>query len=207
MCLDGGVARKEPARTGFRRRLPLELLPEEQELLEREQERFASKRETLVAGLHALVRQAELEQQLEAATAEGEQALQSQAELEERLARAEAALSKQGAQTSKTKRSSETSERRQQQALEAAEQRARELEVAIEQTEGERRQLEQELDETLDRALDAAVCPRCKQWIAAEEWASELQAGREYVHCGRCGFQPGGTLSNSSVFGYREHDD
>jgi RNase P subunit RPR2 len=198
------MPQERPARTGFRRRLPLELRPEELALLERQERRFASKRDTLVAGLEALERLAELEDERETLATERERALARTAELERQANRLESALAKGKQETGKKKSTQAASERRHGQLRRTAEDTADELRQALERSQAERSELLAELDELEPRALDALFCQRCDSWVEADRWASQQQGEREYVQCPNCGFEPGGPLTKSSIFGYRE---
>jgi len=91
--MDVRVSRgKQAAPAGFRRRIPLELTPEQMALLEQVDERFATKRATLVAGIEALARVERVERELEEARRACEQAQGSCERLEARAAKAERAL-------------------------------------------------------------------------------------------------------------------
>ena len=175
-------------------------------MLERLQRGFASKRATLVAGLEALGGGADLEDNVARLVAERDQALEQTGELERRLAQLEKALEKTKTEASKASRDGQAKERTDAQARTAAEQEAAALRTELAQAQAIRSELERELNELEERWVDALLCQRCNQWLGPEEWETEPAESRDYLYCGRCGYQTGSPISNASILAYRDHD-
>ncbi len=194
---------KNPLQAPFRRRIPLELKPEEFALLQREERRFGNKRATLVAGLEALAQLARLEQELEAARAAGAEAEGRASEQERRAAKLEAALAKSKDEAGQAKKSQQGAERKQGQALERAGGEVAAVRAELADAEAVRAELERELEGLEAERFSALRCPRCGTFAPPEEWAARVEQGREFVYHEPCGFQRGSGLTNASIFGVR----
>lgn len=160
----------DPAR--FRRRLPLELAPDELALLEHHQAQHGSKRATLIAGLHALRAQPEADR-LAQAEADRDAATAEAASLRERVSELEAAA----------KRSRAKAGRHDAAAAQAKGAAAKEAAALRKQLANAERDLAEarrdlagaedayvELDE---QRVDGLRCPRCEGWAEPDEWATQ----------------------------------
>ncbi len=191
-----GISQAPP---GFRRRVIFELTIEELPLLDQAQARHGTKRQALLAALHADQHVQELEAaatqanraaetaQAKASKTQG-QGQKSEAKLRSELAAAEKALAARERELAGVKKDQAAGHRRAGQDAEA-EQRA--LEQAIE----ERDEL---IDELSDRAADQLFCARCDTWATAEQWAWKPSQSGRYAHHRPCGDHAPGLLGSSS---------
>ena len=190
-----GISQAPP---GFRRRVIFELTIEELPLLDQAQARHGTKRQALLAALHADQRI----QELEAAATQANQAAQtaqakvsktqgqgqkSEAKLRSELTAAQKTLAARERELAAVKDQAASRRRAGQDA--EAEQRA--LEQAIE----ERDEL---IDELSDRAADQLFCARCDTWAAPDTWAWKPSQSGRYAYHHPCGDHAPGLLGSSS---------
>jgi len=190
----------------FRRRLPLELTPEELALLEHHQTRHGSKRATLVAGLHALHAQpgtdevAQSARDRDAATTEAAALRERVAELEAAAKRSTAKASRRDAAAAETKAAAAKDAAALRRQLAKAE---RDLALAKEDA-AEWENAYAELDE---QRIDGLRCPRCEQWAEPGEWATrEATDGYLLIYHEACGYHQKSFTSVPTIMAYRRAD-
>lgn len=190
-----------PLPSGFRRRFPLELSPEEYQRLEDAARPAGSKRAALLAGLAALTEAQETqaaltraEDQLATAHTEIAALTTSLTKTDQARAHAEAAASASTATDRKAAQQADVE-------LAEARKRIRRLEQSLR---AERRSHEETLDEL--HALRPHVvgelhCPRCGQFASHTDWATQKTADGALVYHKPCGYHRGGLLDQTSVLG------
>jgi hypothetical protein len=201
MCMLIHVARKittpEPLGSPYlRRRVIVELTPQELPLLEEAERRHGTKRQAIVSALEAASQSAELEQELAGAQAERTRV---EAELEtlsvdqaaaekarERLARD---LKKARSELASTKESAGSSSR-------GSEQRLQALERLLDEREEEIKELEEQV-------FDKLFCARCGKWISPENFAWTDCEGGAYAYHQACGDHGSELMKPSSWLGWQ----
>ncbi len=189
--------------SGFRRRFPLELSPDEYARLEEAGRVAGSKRAALLAGLSALDDATRLRAgAAQAATAHNE-AQATIAGLEAKLGELEKALAE-------AKEKAKTGAARGRKATEATEaalaQSTRDAQWADEAREAEREarlNAQAELDKLDALFVDELRCPRCGKFAPSDEWATERTKEGRLVYHEPCGYHRGGLLDETSVLGRR----
>jgi hypothetical protein len=194
----------QPGLGEFRKRIPLELAPDDLVRLRALQPPYGSMRATLLAGLEALDR-------VERAEADQAVLVEARSEAEARVRELEAevaALQEASAShAAKAKRASSATKGDADRA--AARIRALESEAT-----GLRRDLagvQQTLDATYQTLLefdetrvDELRCPRCGEFAPSEEWGYEqAEEGGQLIFHQPCGYHEGGLLDQGSILGYR----
>lgn len=189
--------------SGFRRRFPLELSPDEYKRLEAEGKRCGSKRAALLAGLTALAerdaRSKELARGAASATKSQTQitALKARvAELERALDEADKKATASGARARAASQAAQTDAAR---AIEKA-RWADELRESERET---RENAQAELAKLDALFVDELRCPRCGEFAPSAEWAEERTDTARLVYHKPCGYHEGDWLSASSVLGQR----
>lgn len=191
----------QPLPAGFRRRFPLELSPDEYEVLEAAGKIAGSKRAALLAGLAALSDSAKVSADAERGAREGASARARTEKLETRVAELTGELTeaknRAASASSRHRKATDTLAARLQDATERAELLADDIQAARQS----RISLEAETDRLGQLVLDELRCPRCGRFAPASEWATkEAEAGRLVYHQ-PCGFHEGGLLDETSVMG------
>ena len=192
-----------PLPTGFRRRFPLELSPDEYQRLEDAARPAGSKRAALLAGLAALTEAHEIraaltraEDQLATAHTEIAALTTSLTKTDQARAHAEAAASTSTATDRKAAEQAEIE-------LAEARKRIRKLEESLR---AERRSHEETLDEVhalRARAVDELHCPRCGKFAGHTDWAAQRTPDGILVYHKPCGYHRGGLLETTSVLARR----
>ena len=194
-----------PPVSGLRRRIVVELKPDELPLLEEAEARHGSKRAGFLAALQALgrvgeleSRLAELEQQTASPTSERESAERLAAtvkRLERELARARektAGSQARAKQSSKAAKDAQADARR----VRQLERRLAGLEELIEERDRDAEQLEAAMPSEL-------FCGRCGEWVSEEEWCWRESDEGEIAFHRACGDHGPGLLGASSWLAYR----
>jgi hypothetical protein len=190
----------------FRRRLPLELTPDELTLLEHLQAEHGSKRATLIAGLHALAAQpaphelAQLEHSRDRATAEADALRAKVAELEAAAKKAAASASRRDAASANADAAAKADAR-------AAKTQLAKLERDLAHATRDAVEWEQAHAALDALRVDGLRCPRCEEWAAPEEWATtETDDGYLLIYHQPCGYHEKSFTSVPTIMGYRRAD-
>jgi hypothetical protein len=192
-----------PNPQSFRRRFPLELTPAECELLEREGRRVGTKRAALLAGLEALQDREPLAHALEQLEAERDALKDQLAERDKDLAKLERQLAK----TSKDARTAQTEKRtaarRESEARQQAAERADAYAEALHEERDARDELEAELDDLREQAVDELYCHRCAKWVEPADWAAGENDAADLLYHRQCGLHRGTALTQTSILALR----
>jgi myosin heavy subunit len=201
MCMIMHVARKiptpEPTGTPYlRRRVIVELTPQELPLLEEAERRHGTKRQAIVSALEAASQSAELERELAGAQAE---AVQLEEELKtlrkdravgekvsERLTRE---LKKVRGELASARDSAGSSSRKSEQRLEG-------LERLLSEREREIRKLEEQI-------FDKLFCGRCRTWVSPSEFGWTQREDGAYAYHLACGDHGSEVMKPSSRLGWQ----
>jgi hypothetical protein len=190
----------------FRRRLPLELTPDELTLLEWLQGEHGSKRATLIAGLRALAEQpdpdqlAQLEYARDRATAEAEA-------LRAKLAELEAAAKKTAASATRRATASADADAAAKADAQAAKKQLAKLERDLAHVNRDMAEWEQAHAELDAHRVDGLRCARCEEWAAPQEWATtETDDGYLLIYHQPCGYHEKSFTSVPTIMGYRRAD-
>lgn len=192
-----------PLPTGFRRRFPLELTPEEYAGLDEQGRAHGSKRAAILAGLGALKDLERLRAALGRVEAERDEARGSGAHLTTEVARLEEAVAKHAAAAKAQSTRGRTSSEKAEASIAEA---VREVEALEQALATEREARDEDLEEIA--ALRAMVveelrCPRCGDFADSSEWAAAATPQGVLVYHGPCGYHRGGLLEQTSVLGRR----
>lgn len=191
------------ASDGFRRRFPLELTPAECELLEHQGRRLGTKRAALLAGLQALQERDELAQRIERLQADNQAARAELAEREKAIAKLERQLAKATKDARAGQTASRAAARREQRAREQADDRADIYADALREERELNAQLESELTDLRECAVDALYCHRCGAWVEPDEWAHREDEDADLLYHRGCGFHRGTGFTQTSVLARR----
>jgi TolA-binding protein len=198
---------QKPGQPGLRRRIVVELTPQELPLFEKAEAAHGSKRQAFLAALAALDQAAEMEAELAG--------LRAQAEKSERATAGTSSKEKndskrQKARLEKLERELKAAKAklaaRERDLSSSAEQRSaiRRLEEELAETEEELEEREEEVTELSERAFDHLFCPRCESWAPPEEWAwQRAEEGGRIAYHKPCGAHGPGLMSNATWLGYR----
>jgi len=190
--------------SGFRRRFPLELSPDEYARLEEAGRAAGSKRAALLAGLAALEDATRLRADAARTATAQNTARATIAGLEATIAELRQALAgandKVKAGAARGRAAAEQAEA----ALAKATEDARWLEVARGAERETHRNTQAELDELDALFVDELRCARCGGFAPSEEWATRRTTKRELVYHKPCGYHEGGLLEHTSVLGRRQ---
>lgn len=186
--------------SGFRRRFPLELTPDEYARLEEAGRTAGSKRAALLAGLAALETR-ETGSSQAAREHAGKDRLA--AHVDARVAALESALSE-ARQELDAGRAQETSAaRRTGDALDAAKAKVRALEADLAAQAAAHANTEAALAGLREIHVDELRCPRCGQFSGPAEWMTRKAKNGVAVYHGPCGYREGGFIDETSVLGRR----
>jgi hypothetical protein len=173
---------------GLRRRVIFELDPEQLPLLEAVRQRHSSTRAALIASLEAEAQVAELRERAEAAEKRAQKAEQEKAARTGKRQKEEA--------TARQLKGAVAEAKERERALSAELKRAREEHAEVE-TKARREEadyeealeeLQEELAELRERAVDWLFCARCGQWVSPAEWTwQRLKDGGQYAYHRDCG--------------------
>jgi hypothetical protein len=190
----------------FRRRLPLELTPDELALLEHHQARHGSKRATLVAGLYALQAEPDRDQLAQAAR-DRDTATAEAAALRKRVSELEAAAKR---ATAKASRSDTAATDAKGAAAKDAAALRKQLAKAgrdLTQARSELAESEEAYAELDEQRIDGLRCPRCEEWAEPDEWATrETDDGYLLIYHQPCGFHEKSFTSPPTIMAYRRGD-
>jgi len=187
--------------SGFRRRFPLELSPDEYARLERAGRTAGSKRAALLAGLAALEQTAALGPAAARAEKAQRDARARITDLTARIAEFERALADAQAKAktgaARGRKAAETAEaalaESTRDAQWADEARATEREARLD--------AQAELDKLDALFVDELRCPRCGTFAPIGQWASKRTKEGHVVYHEPCGYHEGGFLDETSVLG------
>lgn len=197
-------ARDEPGLREFRKRIPLELAPEDLALLRSLQSAHGSMRATLLAGLEALdrVERAESEQ---AALVEARTTAEVRvAELEADVARLRKATTSHKTKAKQTSAATKNVADRTAKQIRTLEARVEELTRALADAQHTLDDTSQTLLEFDETRVDELRCPRCGEFAPSEEWGYEqAQEGGQLIFHQPCGYHEKGLLDQASILGYR----
>lgn len=197
-------AKDLPGQGDFRKRIPLELTPDDLARLRSLQPGHGSMRATLLAGLEALARLEQAEAEVAELAAARDAAQARVGKLEAEAAAAKAASAKEDATAKRASRATKDGADR-------AAERARTLEAHAAQRERDLADAQSaydaayqtllELDET---RVDELRCPRCGEFAASAEWGyQESEEGGQLIFHQPCGFHQKGLLDATTIMGYR----
>ncbi len=186
--------------SGFRRRFPLELSPEEFARLEEAGRAAGSKRAALLAGLAALE-----DRERDGARASQERArLAQRAEhAEARLAELEAALSEAQQKLKTTSARAKSATQATEDALATAQVRVRTLEDELAAETEAHARAASTLAELRKAHVDELRCPRCGHFAGSTEWATRESTDKVILYHEPCGYHEGGFIGDTSVLGRR----
>lgn len=122
----------------------------------------------------------------------------SLAKLERQLAKAST-----DAHTAQTDR--QTAARRESQARQQAEERADACAQALNEERDARDELEVELDDLRERAVDELYCHRCAKWVSPADWVSGESDAAHLLYHRQCGFHRGTPLTQTSILAIRRN--
>jgi len=186
--------------SGFRRRFPLELTPEEYARLEEAGRTAGSKRAALLAGLAALE---DREPNGSRATKEQARLAQRAEHDEARLAEVEAALSEAQQKLKTTSTRAKSTTQATEAALAAAQDEVRALEADLAAEAAAHARAASGLAELRELFVDDLRCPRCGRFAAPSEWATRKTKDGTVVYHEPCGYHEGGFIDDTSVLGRR----
>ena len=192
-----------PLPTGFRRRFPLELSPDEYQRLEDAARPAGSKRAALLLGLAALAETHEHQAALARAEGELGAARDEIAALTKSLAKAQLARSHADAAAERSAATDRDAAQESEEMLTEARKRVGRLEQSLH---SERRSHEDTLDEVhalRAQVVDELHCPRCGTFAGHTDWATQRAKDGALVYHKPCGYHRGGLLEATSVLGRR----
>ncbi len=179
----------------FRRRIVFELDASQLPLLEAAEERHGSKRAALVAALHAEAAIGELTERAEAAEAalaKAKGAAKGSAATKEKAAK------KLEGDLEATKKELAARERALAKLRAEGEEAAEAQRGDLARAKAEVEELEAEIDELSERAVDRIFCNHCREWAEPEEWEWQRVKGGYYAFHSACGeHEPGGLRATS----------
>ena len=180
----------EPSR--LRRRVIVELAPDEVPLLDAAERRHGGKRAAMVAGLRAeadavasKAREQKAEQQATRAAAERKA---TQAKVTVELVRERKALEKTLAELTCERDAANAEIER----LDA------QAQAAYEEAQGQYRALFEDIQALEDRLPEALFCGRCKQWVPEYEWAWRPDQEHDLAYHETCGDHGPGVLTDAT---------
>jgi hypothetical protein len=186
--------------SGFRQPFPLELSPEEYEVLEAAGRSAGSKRAALLAGLAALEDATRLR-------ADAARTATAHNEAQATIAALDAKIGELERIRDAANEKAKTGAARGRRAADAARvQSTRDAQWADEAREAEREtrlDVQAELDELDALFVDELRCPRCGKFAPRDEWATERTKEGRLVYNGPCGYHRCGLLDETSVLGRR----
>jgi hypothetical protein len=189
--------------SGFRRRFPLELSPDEYEALEAAGTKAGSKRAALLAGLAALSEHDALSDEAARMAASNKKAQATITALEAKIAELERTLAetnkKAAGQAARARKAAEEAEAEAARATKDA-QWADDLRESERET---RENTQAELDKLDAVFVDELRCPRCGGFAPPGEWATQRTDKGRLVYHKPCGYHQGGLLDETSVLGRR----
>jgi len=194
-----------PLPGSFRRRFPLELTPAECEQLEHHARGHGSKRAALLAGLTALAEHSALGSALAQAEQERDELRTDLAAAQQRATDLEAQLAEIAKQASSANTKDQVRTKRERAERASTQAALDQLKRALGQECELRTELEDELDDLRDRAVDLLHCARCDTWAPPEQWATKTHQGRDHIYHHPCGFHTGGLLGTTILA--LQHED
>jgi hypothetical protein len=183
-----------PGSALWRRRVIIELRPDEIPLLTAAEGRHGTKRAAIVAALRAEARLGDLETALANHTAE-------RAQLEARLATASKAATAESTRLAKERDDARAQADKAAKAAAGSAAATKKARATAREAEHLRRQLDERddvIDELERRAVDWAYCARCRAWVHREDWAWTAGDDGEYAYHHACGDHGPGVLDASS---------
>ena len=179
----------------LRRRVIVELTPEELPLLEEAERRHGTKRQAIVSALEVASRGVELEQELTGAQAEVARLKEElktlrkeQADSEKARERLARELKKARGELASVKESAGSSSRK-------SDLRAQGLERLLSDREGEIKELEEQI-------FDRFFCCRCGTWVSPDDFAWTRSEGGAYAYHRACGDHGPEVMKPSSWLGW-----
>jgi hypothetical protein len=201
MCMLIHVSRKiptpEPLGSPYlRRRVIVELTPEELPLLEEAERLHGTKRQAIVSALEAASRSAELEQHLVEARAERARLEAELKTLREDQAAGEKAKDRLARELTKARDGLKSARESADSSSRSNDLRAQGLEQLLREREGKIKELEEQV-------FDRLFCSRCGKWVSPEDFAWTDCEGGAYAYHRACGDHGPEVMKPSSWLGWQ----